>query len=208
MMNLFMRKRSLPQSGLSGTSREVGPSSKAVIDPANAIQSKRMARTIRESPSRSISLTDIRFFYEAGDNDSFLRKNRKQISKYVGRMGRQAGLQLSLDSYGFCYIPFRRFLIMIEVPKDDPGQLHFYTMIFDLSRSKGETRARKKVAAMQLRGISLGKNGCTITVDEDEVHLCYSRPIKRLSYSEMIECMEDFMETALNTNSDLAALAG
>jgi hypothetical protein len=207
-MNFFMRKRSLPQSGLSGVSGEVGPGSKVISDPAKAIESKRMARTIRESPSRSISLTNVRFFYEAGDSDSSLRKNRKLISKYLGRVGRQAGLQLSLDSYGFCYIPFRIFLIMLEVPKDDPGQLHIYTMIFDLSRSKGETRARKKVAAMQLRGISLGKKGCTITVDEDEVHLCYSRPIKGLSYCEMIECLEDFMETALNTNSDLAALAG
>jgi hypothetical protein len=203
----MMRKRSLPLSENSGSSALLGSVSQPSVDPSNAIQSTETTRTIRESASRSTSLPKVRFFDSVGDTEACLRKNRKLITKYVGKIGRHAGLQLSLDSYGFCYIPFRKFLIMIEVPEDEPRQLFFYTMIFDLSRSKSETRARKTVAAMQLREVSLGKFGCTITLDQDEVFLCYSRPIKGLSYSEMLECLEDFMATALNTNSDLAALS-
>jgi hypothetical protein len=193
MMSFLVRKRSLPPPG-------IGSITKAVVDPVS--KASKWARPIHGSTA----LPNVRLFDNVSANDSCLRRNRKLVSKYVGRIGRQAGLQLALDSYGFCYIPFRRFLIMIEVPADEPHQLHFHTMIFDLSRSKGETRARKKVSEMQLRRVCLGKNGSTLTLDDDEVFLCYSRPIKGLSYSQMLECLEDFMETALNTHSDLAVL--
>jgi hypothetical protein len=133
--------------------------------------------------------------------------SRKCINKYVKRIGREANLDLSLDTFnGYCYIPFRKFIIMISVPEDAPDQLEFHTMVFDLSATRGESRARKRVSDMQLRGICVGRTKSSVKLYGDEVHLLNSCPIRGLRYSEMVSYLDDFMDTALNINSDLTAL--
>mmetsp|Transcript_22113 Transcript_22113/g.35611 ORF Transcript_22113/g.35611 Transcript_22113/m.35611 type:complete len:183 (-) Transcript_22113:1027-1575(-) len=133
-----------------------------------------------------------------------LKKNRKFINKCVQKIGKQAHLDLSLDSYGFCYVPFKRFLIIISV---GPENVHLETMIYDLTGSHGETRTRKRIAAMQLRGVCLGEKKSRIRLEGDEVYLSNSCPIRGLRFSGMCDLLDDFMATASNTNADLAALS-
>ena len=75
------------------------------------------------------------------------KRRRKVIDKYLRRMGRKVNQELSLDSQGMCYIPFRKFLVIIDVPpnnrggaehEDDiGGQCNIYTMVYDKKRSAG-----------------------------------------------------------------------
>ena len=139
-------------------------------------------------------------------NETCLIQNRKVINKYIQRIGRQANLDLSLDSHGFCYIPFKKFLIIIQVPEDQASILYFYTMIFDLHSSQHNKKVQKRVAALQLADLSLGKRGSTLSLDGDEVNLSFSVPIQGLKFSEMLDCLEDFMETAMDTNYKLCAV--
>lgn len=134
-----------------------------------------------------------------------LKRNRKVINKYIGRIGRRASFDLSLDSHGFCYIPFKKFLIIIQVPEHGADTLLFYTMVFDLSSSKGNQKVQKKVAALQLRDHPLGR-GSTLSLDGDEVNLSFSVPIHGLKFNDFDELLEDFMQTAIDTNNNLTAV--
>jgi hypothetical protein len=137
------------------------------------------------------------------DSATDVRRNRNLINKYIRRLGCKANLDLSLDSYGFCYIPFKKFLIIIGVPEDGTGMLYFQTMVFDLHSSQGITRMHKKVAALQLAG---GKKGSFLSLHGDEVDLSFSTPIHGLKFKDMVDCLEDFMQTAVDRNSDLHSI--
>ena len=132
-----------------------------------------------------------------------LQKSRKIVNKHIKRIGRQANLDLSLDSHGFCYIPFRKFLIIIQVPEDQPGIMLMYTMIFDLQTARASGRIRKRIEALQLRNLPMGKKGSLLSVEGDEVNLSLSIPTRGLKFKETLECLEDFMQTALDTHNNL-----
>ena len=132
------------------------------------------------------------------------KKNRKMISNYIRRIGRQAGLELSMDSYGFCYIPFKRFLIIIEVPEQQPDTVFFQTMVFDLEAADRNLKVQKKLAVLQYANVRLGEKGSRLELDGNEVNLCFSTDISGLKYSDMVECLEDFMQTAVDVNRSLS----
>jgi len=132
--------------------------------------------------------------------------NRKLINRYIKRIGKQSRSELSLDTHGFCYIPFKRFLIIIGVPDDGTGLLYFRTVIFDLDSSSGISKVHKKVAAANLTSISLGKRGSYLIMQGDEISLGLEMRISGLTYREMADSLEDFMETAVNTNAKLQAI--
>ena len=142
----------------------------------------------------------LNFYRGPVSNEALLKKNRKRVNKYLKRIGRQADLELSLDS---CYIPFRKFLIFVEVPEDDPRFIFVYTKVFDLETTDESSKLQKRVAALQLTGLHLGKKGSTIHVDRDEVNLTYATAIEGLRYQDLFESLEDFMATALETNYNL-----
>lgn len=138
--------------------------------------------------------------------DPSLQRSRKMISKYLKRIGKEAKLNLSLDAYGFCYIPFKKFLIIIGVPDDKSGLLQFKTMIFDLDSSSGITKLHKRVAAANLTDMSLGNRGSNLRMEGDEISLLLSTPLKGLSYRDMAESLDDFMQTAVTANASLEAI--
>jgi hypothetical protein len=49
----------------------------------------------------------------------------------------------------------------------------------------------------------LGTKGATLGLDGNEVNLCFSMPVMGLKYDNMTDCMEDFMQTAVEINSRL-----
>jgi hypothetical protein len=126
----------------------------------------------------------------------------------VRKIGNQANLKdsLELDSNGFCYIPFKRFLIILSVSVDNPEHVMLQTMIFDLG-GKDETRTRKKLTCIQRRQVHLGRHKSVIQFAGDEVFLSNCFRIQGMRYAEMVDRLDDFMDTALNTNKDLAALS-
>jgi hypothetical protein len=78
-------------------------------------------------------------------------------------------------------------------------------MVFDLHSSQRNKKVQKRIAALQLTDLRLGKRGSTLSLDGDEVNLSFSIPIQGLKFSEMLDCLEDFMQTAVDTNYNLCA---
>jgi hypothetical protein len=141
-----------------------------------------------------------------GSGQAILRNNRRRIHQYIRRIGREVELELSLDSHGFCYIPFKKFLIIIEVPEDHAECVYFDTKVFDMGSSQNPLKAYRRVALAQTQNVRFGNQGSFLHLEEDEVILSLSRAIKDLNFEEMVECFEDFMQTALNINGDLGVI--
>lgn len=79
-------------------------------------------------------------------------------------------------------------------------------MIFDLDSARGISKVHKRVAAANLTDMSLGKLGCRLRMEGDEISLSLTTQIKGLSYEDMTEFLEDFMQTAVKTNADLGGI--
>ncbi len=141
-----------------------------------------------------------------GAGDPSLMRGRKMISRYLKRIGKEANLDLSLDAYGFCYIPFKKFLIIIGVPDDSRGLLHFKTMVFDLDSASGISKLHKRVAAANLTEVSLGSRGSQLCMEGDEISLSLMTMLKGLTFRDMAESLEDFMRTAVRANASLEAV--
>lgn len=150
---------------------------------------------------RQVSLEDQR-----AEGGPTLIRARKIISNYLRRIGKETNVDLCLDPYGFCYIPFKKFLIIIGVPADQSGVLYFKTMVFDLDSASGVSKLHKRVAAANLTETRLGDRGSFLLLEGDEISLFFSTPIKGLSYRAMTESLEDFMQTAVRINAGLEAI--
>ena len=148
--------------------------------------------------------------------DTQLLRNRRLINKYLRRIGKSSDQILSLDSHGLCCLPFKKFILIIEVPEDDGAKWFFYAKVFDLqtSGSSSDNNAdanttrlhqKRKRAAVQWSksGTSLGTKGATLGLDGNEVNLCFSMPVMGLQYKHMKDCMEDFIQTAVEINARL-----
>ena len=130
------------------------------------------------------------------------RKNRKVIDRYLRRMGKNANQDLSLDSRGVCYIPFRKFLVIVDVPDDDGGQCSIYTKVFDMRRV--QNKARINTILNELNSLQLPTGGATLSLDEDEVYLFHSAPIEGLKFKDMVETVEAFLRMAVDINANLS----
>jgi len=137
------------------------------------------------------------------ESNSSLKRNRKLISKYLRRVGRNSQLDLSLDSQGFCYIPFRNFLIVVEVPEGEATTVHLHTMVFDLHNIHGQMKEKIKETVVQFGRILFEQAGTNLSLDGDDVILSISTPISSLNCSDMVDLMETFMKTAVETNLGL-----
>lgn len=136
-----------------------------------------------------------------------LARNRKVINKYLRRIERTSDQTLSLDSHGFCCFPFKKFLIIIEVPEDDDANWFLYAKVFDLKiRSDTKTKLNQRKEAVQLSGMQLGTKGASLGLDGNEVNLCFSMPVAGLKYNNMTECIEDFMQSAVGINARLQSV--
>jgi hypothetical protein len=197
MMNMFSRKRGFPSHDVSAVG--VADNSSVTTDDSKSIHSQQIVVISETTSPSTYPLEDYR-------TEKRLKKSRRLINKYVRKIGSQADLVLSLDSHGYCYIPFRKFLIILSVPTEEPENVVLNTMIFDLGGLRDDTRARKQVSYMQHREVCLGKRKSLIRLDGNEVFLSSSFSIHCLTYGEMVDRLDDFMETALNANSDLTAL--
>jgi hypothetical protein len=130
-----------------------------------------------------------------------LKKNRKVVDHHLRRMGNTMGKDLSLNADGICYFPFKKFIIVVEVPEDNPGLTFLYTMVCRLSASDNSMEVTK--LAMELNYMQNGTRGATLGLEEEEVNLCFSTGITGLTFCDLRIMLEDFMETSVEMNKKL-----
>jgi hypothetical protein len=124
--------------------------------------------------------------------ESSLSRNRKLIGKYLRRI--KDGL--SLDSHGFCYCPFKKFIIVVEVPEDERDLCYISTMVYEFH----STEALIPEKMRRLRNTEFLK-GATLSVEEKELNLCLSIPIAGLKFQHLEQHLEDFLRAAIRVNS-------
>jgi hypothetical protein len=108
-----------------------------------------------------------------------------------------------LNAEGVCYFPYQKFVIVVEVPEDHLDACFIYTMVCQLEGNDNRVDEVLKLA-MELNYMQYGTRGATIGLEEDEVNLCFSTPIAGLStFCDFKAAMEDFMQTAVETNLKL-----
>lgn len=135
-------------------------------------------------------------------DDDRLKKNRKVVGQYLKRMGTDVGRSISLYAEGVCYFPFQKFVIVVEIPEDHLDVCFIYTMVCQLGGNDNRMEVFK--LAMELNYMQFGTRGATIVLEEDEVNLCFSTPIAGLStFCDFKSAMENFMQTAVETNLEL-----
>jgi hypothetical protein len=133
-----------------------------------------------------------------------LSKYRKTINGYLKKVSSVTGKDkpLKLDKQtGMCFVPYRRFIIVLEVPSDCPDLLYVYTCVCRLE--KGDNRIQVMEKALQLNFMQHATRGSTLGVEGDEVNLCFSIPIAGLQTGDLRVVLLDFMQTALEANEQL-----
>jgi Tir chaperone protein (CesT) family len=133
-----------------------------------------------------------------------LKRNRRTIDNYLRKTGTaMLGRELSLNPDGVAYFPFHRFIVVVEVPEDNPVVCFIYTMVCQLQDQDNQLQVLR--LAMELNYMETATRGATLGLDGDEVNLCLSIPISGLSVGDMQHVLEDFTTTAVETNERLEA---
>ncbi len=140
------------------------------------------------------------------NRDDKLIKNRKMVNGHLQRLGHLIKKELSLNADGLCYFPYKKFIIVVEVPEDNGGVVLIYTMCCRLCN--GDDRNAVLLAAMKLNYMQVSTRGGSLGIDQDEVNLCCSLPCNHLSRDDFISCLEDFLQTASEMNECLEAAKG
>lgn len=111
------------------------------------------------------------------------------------------GKHLSLNAEGMCYFSYGKFIICVEVPQDQGGIIFIYTMVCRVE-PKDNTPAVMKTA-MELNYMQMGTRGACLGLQGDEVNLCFSAPICGIGRDDFVDCLTDFMHTAVDMHEQL-----
>lgn len=123
-----------------------------------------------------------------------LAKNRRIIDNHLRRLGSHFGKELSLSNDGVACLSYKKFIIVLEVPTDNPDTCVIYTMVCQLSKTDNATAVLKK--AMQLNYMTYGTRGATLGLEGEEINLCFATSIATLNVDDLRAVLEDFMSTA------------
>lgn len=138
--------------------------------------------------------------------DERLRKNRRAIDHHIRRMADLFGKELSLNKDGMAFFKYKKFIIVIEVPSDNPEVLFVYTMVCHLPPDRNRDLVLQ--AAMEFNYMQSGTRGATLGLDREEVNLCYSRPVTGVTFCDLHSALEDFLTTAVEINEQLESIKG
>lgn len=134
-------------------------------------------------------------------DDERKRKNRKLIDGYLRRISSTVGRDLSLNSDGLCYFPYKKFIVVVEVPADHVDTCFIYTMVCRLA--KGDNKVEVMRLAMELNYMQYGTRGATLGLEGEEVNLCFSTRISGMSQHDLCSMLESFMLAAVEVNKKL-----
>jgi hypothetical protein len=154
-----------------------------------------------------------------------LARNRRAVDAHLRRIGAELGAPggsgsarslvrgaaaagsgssaLSLNKQGTAYLPFHgRFLLVIEIPEDQPDAVVLYAMVCRLPPSE-PSFANVLAAAMRLNYLHSGTNGATLGWEGEEVNLCRSLRIPGLTQPELHGALRLFMAAAASAHEVL-----
>lgn len=138
-----------------------------------------------------------------GKDDEKWKKNKKVIDTFMKKLTPLARKDLSLNADGLAFFAFKKFIVVVEVPADNPEVCFIYTMVCRLSENENQTDVLK--IAMKLNYMQGGTRGATIGLEGEEVNLCYSCHISGLTFCEFKASLDDFLLTAIEVNGQLDA---
>lgn len=133
-----------------------------------------------------------------GSEDEHLRKSRRIVAGFLRRVGALLAKDISFNSNGVAYFSYRRFVIVVEVPQDNPHMVFIYTMVAQLKESDNQAAVLK--LAMNMNYLQNGTRGATLGLDGEELNLCQCFPVQGLSYAVMRRTVENFLQTAIEVN--------
>ena len=136
-----------------------------------------------------------------GEDDERWKKNKKLIDHHVRRLATLVGKDLSVNPEGLVFFPFKKFIVVLEVPADNPNKCFIYTMVCRLGRMDNESEVLK--AAMRMNYMHSGTRGATLGLEGEEVNLCYSCNIPGLSADDLHSAVHHFLLTAVEVNEKL-----
>lgn len=153
------------------------------------------------------------------------KKNRKVIDGYVQKVGQKGGGALSLDKDGVCCFPYRKFVIVIEVPEHNTNYCQFRTTVCPLGPKTNEKEVIRTVMALhnqdtkaiakRAHDSSLTRLSVPMYIDDgaiatavldvvpDGVHMSWELPIKGLKFQDMAHCLDDFLGTTVDLNKKI-----
>ena len=154
------------------------------------------------------------------------KKNRKFVSQHLKKIGKAAHRELSLDEDGVCVFSFKKFVVVVEVPEDRSSIVLFYAKVSHLSPGDNKEEVQKFLNIFNQRqqgsSTELGENSSTsegtcpsldptgsrmhLGMNEDEVNLCLSVPIRGLSFQDTADHLEQFVKTAVTANRKLGKI--
>lgn len=138
-----------------------------------------------------------------GKDDEKWKKNKKVIDSFLKKLKPLSRKDLSLNADGLAFFAFKKFIVVVEVPPDNPEVCFIYTMVCRLGENDNQAEVLK--IAMKLNYMQGGTRGATIGLDGEEVNLCYSCHISGLVYCEFKASLDDFLQTAMEVNGQLDA---
>lgn len=131
-----------------------------------------------------------------------LSKARKTVDHSLRRQGAHFGKELSLNAEGVAYLPFKKFIVVIEVPEDNPSVCFLYAMVCRVQAKDKLAAVLRK--AMQLNYMQYGTRGATLGLEGEEVNLCFSAPVATLAHSpDLRAVLEDFLQTCVEMHEHL-----
>jgi Tir chaperone protein (CesT) family len=147
-------------------------------------------------------------------DDEILRRNRRILDGYLRKLGPHLAAwqgntapvrTLELNSDGVCYFPYRKFVIVFDLPEDDPSCCFLYTMVCRIDYQHERAMALMK-HALQLNYLQNGTRRATVGLNDDEISLCRTFSIVGTSAQEVQHILEDFLATAVEIHQQLEAI--
>ena len=136
-----------------------------------------------------------------GSEDELLRKNRRIVDNYLRRVGALMDKDIAFNASGVAYFSYRRFVIVVEVPQDNPYMVFIYTMVSQLKETDNQAAVLK--LAMSLNYMQSATRGATLGLDGEEINLCQSVPVQGLSFADLRTTLQNFMLTSVEANQQL-----
>ncbi|KAL7570948.1 hypothetical protein ACA910_002578 [Epithemia clementina (nom. ined.)] len=138
--------------------------------------------------------------------DDYLRKlstsaQRQQQQGGEGSNGVSRKLSLNQET-GTCSFPYQRFLVVIELPQDQPKTVYFYTCVCRLEEQNDNISQVSKTA-MELNYLQAATKGSTLGMRSSEVNLCRSIPLKALNPTKLSIALDEFLTTASDVHAKL-----
>lgn len=158
------------------------------------------------SATRKHTETQSKRNVRVGAEDETFKRNRRNMDFYLRRLGDLMEKDVCLNEQGMAFFNFqKKFIVVVEVPEDNCGYMYIYTMVCRINPETDNQAAILK-RCMELNYLVHGTRGATLGLDGEEVNICYTSKLSRLTFDDFREAMQSFLRTAKEINCQLNAI--